>query len=87
MRGLHSARRLLVDGKRINSRLSLAVMQEGAAIQTTKSLGTEEKLSPRQQAFIDHDIFQCGYCTPGQIDSAQALSTKARPKPKPKCGS
>ncbi len=64
---------VLVDGKRINSCLSLAVMHEGDDIQTIEGLGTEEHLHPLQQAFIDHDAFQCGYCTPGQICSAVGL--------------
>lgn len=64
---------VLVDGKRINSCLSLAVLHEGHAIQTIEGLGREDSLSPLQQAFIDHDAFQCGYCTPGQICSAQGL--------------
>ena len=64
---------VLVDGKRINSCLSLAVMHEGDDIQTIEGLGSEEHLHPLQQAFIDHDAFQCGYCTPGQICSAVGL--------------
>ncbi|MBC6989003.1 MULTISPECIES: (2Fe-2S)-binding protein [Hymenobacter] len=71
---------VLVDGKRINSCLSLAVMQEGCEIQTIEGLGTEENLHPLQQAFIDHDAFQCGYCTPGQICSAQGLINEGRAK-------
>jgi len=69
---------VLVDGKRINSCLSLAVMQEGCDIQTIEGLGTAEHLHPLQQAFIDHDAFQCGYCTPGQICSAQGLLNEGR---------
>jgi len=69
---------VLVDGKRINSCLSLAVMQEGSEIQTIEGLGTEDNLSPLQQAFIDHDAFQCGYCTPGQICSAQGLINEGK---------
>ena len=64
---------VLVDGKRINSCLSLAVLHEGHAIQTVEGLSTGDQLSPLQQAFIDHDAFQCGYCTPGQLCSAQGL--------------
>ena len=64
---------VLVDGVRINSCLSLAVLHEGHAIQTVEGLGSQEQLSPLQQAFIDHDAFQCGYCTPGQLCSAQGL--------------
>ncbi|WP_051719052.1 (2Fe-2S)-binding protein [Hymenobacter sp. IS2118] len=71
---------VLVDGKRINSCLSLAVMQEGTDIQTIEGMGTEGSLSPLQQAFIDHDAFQCGYCTPGQICSAQGLINEGKAK-------
>jgi xanthine dehydrogenase YagT iron-sulfur-binding subunit len=59
-----------VDGKRINSCLSLAVMNEGKKITTIEGLAKGEKLHPMQEAFIKHDGFQCGYCTPGQIMSA-----------------
>ena len=69
---------VLLDGKRINSCLALAVMQEGADITTIEGLGTAEQLHPLQQAFIDHDAFQCGYCTPGQICSAQGLINEGR---------
>ena len=69
---------VLVDGKRINSCLTLAVMQEGSEITTIEGLGTEENLHPLQQAFIDHDAFQCGYCTPGQICSAQGLINEGK---------
>ena len=61
-----------VDGKRINSCLSLAVMNEGKKITTIEGLADGEKLHPMQKAFIEHDGFQCGYCTPGQIMSAVA---------------
>ncbi|TGE13873.1 (2Fe-2S)-binding protein [Hymenobacter elongatus] len=71
---------VLVDGRRINSCLTLAVMQEGADITTIEGLGTEQNLHPLQQAFIDHDAFQCGYCTPGQICSAAALLTEGKAK-------
>ena len=71
---------VLVDGKRINSCLSLAVMQEGSDIQTIEGLGTVQSLHPLQQAFIDHDAFQCGYCTPGQICSAQGLINEGKAK-------
>jgi xanthine dehydrogenase YagT iron-sulfur-binding subunit len=69
---------VLVNGKRINSCLTLAVMQEGADITTIEGLGTEDNLSPLQQAFVDHDAFQCGYCTPGQICSAQGLLNEGK---------
>jgi xanthine dehydrogenase YagT iron-sulfur-binding subunit len=61
-----------VDGKRINSCLSLAVMNEGKKITTIEGLANGKKLNPMQEAFIKHDGFQCGYCTPGQIMSAVA---------------
>ncbi len=64
---------VIVDGRRINSCLSLAVMHEGAQITTIEGLGTPDKLHPMQAAFIKHDGFQCGYCTPGQICSAVAV--------------
>jgi len=64
---------VLVDGVRINSCLSLAVMHEGDAITTIEGLGTTEALHPMQAAFIKHDGYQCGYCTPGQICSAVAV--------------
>lgn len=64
---------VLVDGKRINACLTLAVMKENCEVTTIEGLGTAEQLHPLQQAFIDHDAFQCGYCTPGQICSAVAL--------------
>jgi len=61
-----------VDGKRINSCLSLAVMNEGKKVTTIEGLANGDKLHPMQEAFIKHDGFQCGYCTPGQIMSAVA---------------
>ncbi len=61
-----------VNGRRINSCLSLAVMNEGKKITTIEGLAKGEELHPMQQAFIKHDGFQCGYCTPGQILSAVA---------------
>ena len=64
---------VLVDGVRINSCLSLAVMHEGDAITTIEGLGTPDKLHPMQAAFVKHDGYQCGYCTPGQICSAVAV--------------
>ena len=63
---------VLVDGRRINSCLTLAVMKDGATITTIEGLATNGALHPLQQAFMDHDAFQCGYCTPGQIMSAVA---------------
>jgi len=64
---------VLVDGRRVNSCLTLAVMKDGARITTVEGLATNGSLHPLQQAFIDHDAFQCGYCTPGQICSAAGL--------------
>ncbi|GAB3295363.1 (2Fe-2S)-binding protein [Hymenobacter tenuis] len=69
---------VLVDGKRINSCLTLAVMHEESDITTIEGLGSQENLHPLQQAFIDHDAFQCGYCTPGQICSAQGLINEGK---------
>ena len=63
----------IVDGKRINSCLSLAVMKDGSSVTTIEGLVSGGVLHPMQQAFIDHDAFQCGYCTPGQICSAVAV--------------
>ncbi|MFV0622451.1 aldehyde dehydrogenase iron-sulfur subunit PaoA [Sphingomonas sp. ac-8] len=61
---------VLVNGERINSCLSLAVMHEGDAVTTIEGLGTPDDLHPLQAAFVKHDGYQCGYCTPGQICSA-----------------
>jgi xanthine dehydrogenase YagT iron-sulfur-binding subunit len=64
---------VLVDGERINSCLALAVQYEGREITTIEGLGTPGALHPLQKAFIEHDGFQCGYCTPGQICSAVGM--------------
>jgi xanthine dehydrogenase YagT iron-sulfur-binding subunit len=64
---------VIVDGRRINSCLTLAVMHQGDQITTIEGLGTPDKLHPMQAAFIKHDGYQCGYCTPGQICSAVAV--------------
>jgi len=64
---------VLVDGRRINSCLTLAVMQNGKEITTVEGLADGAQLHPLQQAFIQHDAFQCGYCTPGQLCSAVGL--------------
>jgi xanthine dehydrogenase YagT iron-sulfur-binding subunit len=61
---------VLVNGERINSCLTLALMQHGAKITTIEGLGTASRLHPLQTAFVKHDGYQCGYCTPGQICSA-----------------
>jgi xanthine dehydrogenase YagT iron-sulfur-binding subunit len=71
---------VLVDGRRINSCLTLAVMKDGAKIATIEGLATKAALHPLQQAFIDHDAFQCGYCTPGQICSAAGLIAEGKAK-------
>ena len=71
---------VLVDGRRIVSCLALAVMQDGARVTTVEGLAEDGALHPVQQAFIDHDAFQCGYCTPGQICSAVALVAEGRAK-------
>jgi xanthine dehydrogenase YagT iron-sulfur-binding subunit len=71
---------VLVDGKRINSCLTLAVMQDGREVTTIEGLAAGDELHPLQQAFIDHDAFQCGYCTPGQICSAVGLIEEGRAK-------
>ncbi len=64
---------VIVDGRRINSCLTLAVMQQGASVTTIEGLGTPQALHPMQAAFVKHDGYQCGYCTPGQICSAVAM--------------
>jgi xanthine dehydrogenase YagT iron-sulfur-binding subunit len=64
---------VLLDGVRINACLSLAVQHQGDEIVTIEGLGTPDKLHPMQAAFIKHDGYQCGYCTPGQICSAVAV--------------
>jgi xanthine dehydrogenase YagT iron-sulfur-binding subunit len=64
---------VIVDGRRINSCLSLAVMHDGDNVTTIEGLGTPESMHPMQTAFVKHDGFQCGYCTPGQICSAVAM--------------
>ena len=69
---------VLVDGRRINSCLALAVMKDGAEVTTIEGLARGEALHPLQQAFIEHDAFQCGYCTSGQICSAVGLIAEGR---------
>jgi xanthine dehydrogenase YagT iron-sulfur-binding subunit len=64
---------VIVDGRRINSCLSLAVMNEGRSVTTIEGLGKPGALHPLQAAFVKHDGYQCGYCTPGQICSAVAM--------------
>ncbi|MFC1457019.1 (2Fe-2S)-binding protein [Microvirga arabica] len=69
---------VLIDGKRINSCMALAVMKDGASVTTIEGLAKNGELHPLQQAFIDHDAFQCGYCTSGQICSGVALIQEGR---------
>lgn len=69
---------VLVNGKRINSCLTLAVMHDGAEVTTIEGFAEGDALHPVQQAFIEHDAFQCGYCTPGQICSAVGLIAEGR---------
>jgi len=71
---------VLVNGRRINSCLTLAAMCEGDAITTIEGLAHGDELHPMQQAFIKHDAFQCGYCTPGQICSAVGLVKEGHAK-------
>jgi xanthine dehydrogenase YagT iron-sulfur-binding subunit len=72
-RGQCGACTVLVDGRRINACLALAVALDGCAVETIEGLAEGERLHPVQAAFIAHDGFQCGYCTPGQIMSAVGL--------------
>jgi xanthine dehydrogenase YagT iron-sulfur-binding subunit len=71
---------VLVDGKRILSCLTLAIMQDGADVTTVEGLAEGDTLHALQQAFIEHDAFQCGYCTPGQICSAVGLIREGKAK-------
>jgi xanthine dehydrogenase YagT iron-sulfur-binding subunit len=71
---------VLIEGRRVLSCLTLAVMKDGASITTIEGLAKDGKLHPLQQAFIDHDAFQCGYCTPGQICSAAGMITEGKAK-------
>src|SRR5438105_9209978 len=71
---------VLVDGRRINSCLTLAVMKDGATVTTIEGLAVDSRLPPLHQAFLDHDAFQCGYCSPGQICSASGLIAEGRAK-------
>ena len=77
-RGQCGACTVLVDDRRINSCLALAVAHEGHRIRTIEGLGDAAELHPMQAAFIEHDGFQCGYCTPGQICSAVGMRSEAR---------
>jgi xanthine dehydrogenase YagT iron-sulfur-binding subunit len=69
---------VLMDGRRINSCLTLAAMAQGHEIQTIEGLGAPDRLHPMQAAFVEHDGFQCGYCTPGQICSAVGMLAEVR---------
>ncbi len=69
---------VIVNGQRINSCLTLALQHQGDRITTIEGLGTPDKLHPMQMAFIEHDGFQCGYCTPGQICSAVSVLEEIR---------
>ena len=69
---------VIADGRRINSCLTLAVMHEGSNVTTIEGLGTAAKLHPMQAAFIKHDGYQCGYCTPGQICSAVSVLSEIK---------
>jgi xanthine dehydrogenase YagT iron-sulfur-binding subunit len=64
---------VIVDGRRINSCLTLAVMHEGDSVTTIEGLGRPQEMHPMQAAFVKHDGYQCGYCTPGQVCSAVAV--------------
>jgi xanthine dehydrogenase YagT iron-sulfur-binding subunit len=69
---------VLLDGERVLSCLALAVAHDGAEVVTADGLAADGGLHPVQQAFLDHDAFQCGYCTPGQICSAVAVLDEVR---------
>jgi xanthine dehydrogenase YagT iron-sulfur-binding subunit len=69
---------VLIDGRRVNACLTLVVMKDGAKVTTIEGLASGGMLHPLQQAFIDHDAFQCGYCTPGQICSAAGLIAEGK---------
>lgn len=69
---------VIVEGRRINSCLTLACMHDGDAITTIEGIGQPDNLSALQSAFVAHDGFQCGYCTPGQICSATAMIEEAK---------
>jgi xanthine dehydrogenase YagT iron-sulfur-binding subunit len=77
-RGQCGACTVIVNGRRINSCLTLAVMHDGDSIITVEGLAKGDTLSPIQAAFIEHDAFQCGFCTPGQLCSATALMDEFR---------
>ena len=68
---------VLVNGQRVNSCLTLAIMQDGYAVTTIEGIGTPDALDPLQATFVKHDGYQCGYCTPGQICSAKGMLAEA----------
>ena len=70
---------VVIDGRRANSCLALAVAQDGCDVTTVEGLAGEETLHPLQAAFIERDAFQCGYCTPGQLCSAAGMLDEAGP--------
>jgi xanthine dehydrogenase YagT iron-sulfur-binding subunit len=70
---------VLIDGRRMNACLTLAIMQQGRRIVTIEGLSAQGELHPMQAAFVEHDGFQCGYCTPGQIMSAIGLLAEGGP--------
>ena len=69
---------ILIDGRRANSCLALAVAHDGAELTTVEGLANHDELHPLQAAFIEHDAFQCGYCTPGQLCSAVGMIAEAQ---------
>ena len=69
---------ILLDGKRVNSCLALAVAHDGAEIITAEGLAADGELHAMQRSFIEHDAFQCGYCTPGQVVSAVGMLSEAK---------
>ncbi len=71
---------VLLNGKRVDACLILAIMQDGAEVTTIEGLASDDALHSMQQAFIEHDAFQCGYCTPGQICSAVGMLNEGRAK-------
>jgi xanthine dehydrogenase YagT iron-sulfur-binding subunit len=73
---------VLLNGRRINSCLTLAVMQDGASVVTVEGLANGNDLHPMQAAFVEHDAYQCGYCTPGQICSAIGMIGEGRAQSK-----
>jgi xanthine dehydrogenase YagT iron-sulfur-binding subunit len=71
---------VLVDGRRINSCMALAVMKDDCEVTTVEGLAKGDELHPLQKAFVEHDAFQCGYCTPGQLCSAAGLLAEGKAK-------